>query len=228
MGDEGGYGNAAWGADEDDTRAERQFEAQKDATVFLIDAGRGMLAPAAVGKPEGWPDETPFRALDLAINLAQTTMRNKIICSESDLLAVCFFGTVCALLAPPCHGTAHARDPQRELQNALNFAGVFTVKEEGSAALDVPTARRIQQLKNLPATFEQDVGCGDDQKEAALTHALWACSDLVQTALRGCGERALACTRARQCSRPSQKVRQRRLQARHTAHQRPAAAVRRK
>jgi hypothetical protein len=62
----------------------RQILAKKDATVYLIDAGQNMLQPCE-GAPEGWPEDLPYRPLDVAIDLAHTAMRNK--CAALPLLA---------------------------------------------------------------------------------------------------------------------------------------------
>ncbi len=42
-----------------------------------------MLARAEVAPPEGSPENTPWRAIDLALHLVQTTMRNKCVQSCS-------------------------------------------------------------------------------------------------------------------------------------------------
>lgn len=61
------------------TRPAAQFLNQKDALVFLIDATEGMLSPAATPRPKNWPDDLPWRALDLAILVAHKAMRSKCV-----------------------------------------------------------------------------------------------------------------------------------------------------
>lgn len=56
----------------------------KDSIVFLIDASPAMFVETDEG-------ETPF---ECAVRCAINTLTDKIISSDSDLVAVCFYGTV--------------------------------------------------------------------------------------------------------------------------------------
>ena len=61
------------------TAAPKQWAQQKDSIAFLIDGSASMLARAEVAPPEGSPEDTPWRAIDLALHLVQTTMRSKCV-----------------------------------------------------------------------------------------------------------------------------------------------------
>ena len=82
----------------------------------------------------------------------------------------------------------------------------MTLDTPRTQPIDVPTSRRIQQLRSLPgavdaesvrahtthpppparaASFDAEVGFGSAQVEGALAHGLWVCSDLIQSALKG-------------------------------------------
>ncbi len=57
-----------------------QFANQKDAVAFLIDASETMLQPAdPATQPPDWDESLPWRAIDLALHLTQTTMRSKCV-----------------------------------------------------------------------------------------------------------------------------------------------------
>ena len=58
-------------------RRRAQFAAEKNATAFLIDASTTMLEPAAVARPAGMDPAAEWRAVDLAIYLVQSVLRNK-------------------------------------------------------------------------------------------------------------------------------------------------------
>lgn len=70
-------------AAEDGENQENWFSS-KDAIVFLIDATKEMFVPNELG-------EIPFHN---AIKCAVATLTDKIISSDSDLLGICFYGTV--------------------------------------------------------------------------------------------------------------------------------------
>jgi hypothetical protein len=84
--------------------APKQWAQQKDAIAFLIDGSASMLERAEVEPPEGSPEDTPWRAIDLALHLVQTTMRNKCVqgCSRRGRgLGACAGGQTRFSRAPP-------------------------------------------------------------------------------------------------------------------------------
>lgn len=61
-----------------------RFEKNKDAVIFLIDAGEQMMKTGSDGKS----------AFHIVIELARNVMQNKLIQGGKDEMGVCFYNTV--------------------------------------------------------------------------------------------------------------------------------------
>jgi hypothetical protein len=73
------YGRAPYGGDrdEDDAAMSREWQAQKDATVFLVDCGRSMERSVSLRGSED--ASVSHRGVDLALHLIETTLRNTCV-----------------------------------------------------------------------------------------------------------------------------------------------------
>ncbi len=111
------------------------------------------------------------------------------------------------------HGRAH-RAPHPAAEEPARCAGT----REGHTTLAALTCA------SPPETFDADIGSGCEDKELALTHALWAAGDLVQS-LRGYAPLAGLTVSVPSRAATQQQEHRLRRQARHTVHQRRGAAV---
>jgi ATP-dependent DNA helicase 2 subunit 1 len=132
------------GGDGDDLdESEFPFWMNRDSIIFLIDAQKPMFE-------ETLESEIPFH---IAVKCAISTLTDKIISSESDLVGVCFYGT-------------------REKNNPNDFENIFVFSE-----LDVPDAQKIIDLETLlKSDFSKEFGhC---EGEFPFCDALWTCSTM--------------------------------------------------
>jgi ATP-dependent DNA helicase 2 subunit 1 len=122
--------------------------AGRDALIFLIDARQSMLVPLADGT-------VPLAAM---IDVAATTLSQKIIENESDLVGVAFFGC-------------------QQRRNANDFEHVYVF-----APLDRPGAELIIQLETMARSVANDkrfeLGSLPAQQSLALGDVLWTCSTM--------------------------------------------------
>ena len=117
------YGRAPYGGDrdEDDAAMAKEWQAQKDATVFLVDCGPAMARIVPLRADEDASQAAaPLRGVDLAFHLIETSLRNtcvggrraahrplssltpgvplhhtrSIVSNDTDLFAVVLFNTV--------------------------------------------------------------------------------------------------------------------------------------
>lgn len=134
--------------------------------------------------------EIPFHN---AIRCAAETLQDKIITSDTDLLGICFFGTVrvtmfsCLLLL-----TLHLE--QKKKQNINDLEGIYTWQD-----LDVPDAEKILALEELRGAWiifspshlyfptqlllsllEHDIESelGTYTGDSRVAEALWVCSSM--------------------------------------------------
>lgn len=84
-------------------------------------------------------DEIPF---ENALKCVISTYTDKIISSDSDLLAVCFYGTVCCAVISVLY--ILTRTIQKEKKNLNDFPYIYVLQD-----LDAPDAQRILDLENL-------------------------------------------------------------------------------
>lgn len=73
------YGRAHYGGDrdEDDAAMSREWQAQKDATVFLVDCGQSMTRSISLRGSED--AGVSHRGVDLAFHLIETSLRNTCV-----------------------------------------------------------------------------------------------------------------------------------------------------
>ncbi|KAJ9573651.1 hypothetical protein L9F63_008992 [Diploptera punctata] len=120
----------------------------RDSVIFLIDSTKPMFKKDANGT-------SPFR---ISLECCKTTMMNKIISSEKDLIGVIFFGT-------------------DKKDNKLNVPHITVLQD-----VLQPSAEKIKQLENLLKVsdddFESQFGHSDDFN---ISDALWLCQTLFST-----------------------------------------------
>ena len=100
------YGRAPYGGDrgdEEDAAMSREWQAQKDATVFLVDCGQSMSRSISLrgSKDAG----VSHRGVDLALHLIETSLRN-----------TCVHGRLVAWLSSPVHALTAACRAQHRVQ----------------------------------------------------------------------------------------------------------------
>ncbi|RUS91305.1 hypothetical protein EGW08_000919 [Elysia chlorotica] len=138
--DEDGSGYQAWGN-------------QRDGLIFLIDASKSMFDAAD-------DDDCLFQ---LCLKIVKTTMQNKIISSERDVIGTVFFGTVITIIVSLW-------------QNSLYFS--FILQD-----LDQPGAQRILDLEEFEAEgikkFSKQFG---HSPTYSLSEALWTCMNMFSKA----------------------------------------------
>eukprot|EP01112_Ceratiomyxa_fruticulosa_P011822 TRINITY_DN3243_c0_g1_i1.p1 TRINITY_DN3243_c0_g1~~TRINITY_DN3243_c0_g1_i1.p1 ORF type:complete len:820 (-),score=234.11 TRINITY_DN3243_c0_g1_i1:28-2487(-) len=117
----------------------------KDCIIFLIDCSSAMFEPTEL-------DEIPFQN---ALRCVLSTLSDKIISSENDVLGVCFYNT-------------------DKKHNMNDFEHIYVQSE-----LDVPDAQRIVDLENLlTKDFDAVFGHNANPSEFPFSDALWTCSTM--------------------------------------------------
>jgi len=158
------FGYARFGDDENEEEEdEAGFQAtfnQRDGLIFLVDASKAMFK-------ENTNDNADFHCLfQLCIKVAKTTMQNKIISSERDLIGTVFFGS-------------------EKSENPSGFKNVFVYQN-----LDEPDASRILKLEDIEEngieTFEETYGHNEGY---SIRDALWTCQNLFATCKHNLGSR---------------------------------------
>lgn len=144
------FGYAHFGDDEeneeDDGDLGYQFNSnQKDGLIFLIDASKEMFEGDGL--------------FHQCLKVVKSTMQNKIISSEKDLIGTVFYATV-------------------EKENTNNFNNVYVYQ-----TLEQPGAQRILDLEDLERdcskTFSKKYG---HSSTYSLGQALWTCSEMFSKA----------------------------------------------
>ncbi|KAH3755963.1 beach protein [Pelomyxa schiedti] len=159
----GGVGGGLWDNIFDEVDSEELADhnpelywANRDSIIFLIDSQESMFEVS----PDG--GEIPFYN---AIKCAVATLKDKIISSDDDLLAVCLFST-------------------REKRNLNEFEGIYVLFD-----LDVPDAPRILQLEKILANREQPPF--GTSPPIPLCDALWTCSTMFSNCVTRVGHRRI-------------------------------------
>lgn len=119
----------------DEAEKEVHFS-NKDCIIFLIDCQKPMFEKNEQG-------EIPFQN---AIKCAIATLTDKIISSETDLLGICLYGTVCAcfILLFLRFWTTFWFIKQKTKKNPNDFDNIMVLMD-----LDVPDAQNIIDLENI-------------------------------------------------------------------------------
>jgi len=121
------------------------YFSNKDCIIFCIDC----QPPMFVKNEDG---EIPF---DNAIKCAISTLTDKIISSENDLIAVCFYGT-------------------REKRNPNDFDSIYLLVD-----LDTPDAKIILELETLLSKQETFMKrFGHSSNKLIFADVLWTCSTI--------------------------------------------------
>ncbi|XP_035825176.1 X-ray repair cross-complementing protein 6 isoform X2 [Aplysia californica] len=157
------WGFAHFGDDDEneDEDGEFGFQArfnQRDGLIFLIDTSKSMFDAAD-------DEECLFQ---LCMKAAKTTVQNKIISSERDLIGTVFFGT-------------------EESENQSGFKHVYVYQ-----SLDQPGAQRILDLEdmeeNCVRTFSKDYG---HNEAYSLRDALWTCQNMFASSAQNLGSKRI-------------------------------------
>nr|XP_022332016.1 X-ray repair cross-complementing protein 5-like [Crassostrea virginica] len=145
------FGFANFGDDDENEEEEFDFkaQAQRDGLIFLIDCSKSMFDKEDIDKEE---EESHFQ---LCLRCAKTTLQNKIISSDKDLVGVVFFGT-------------------EESENPSDFKHIYVYQ-----GLAQPGAEQIQDLEKLikggMKSFEKKYG---HNTAYSLNDALWTCQNM--------------------------------------------------
>lgn len=134
--------------DEEDDGSGTPFPSGRDCVIFLIDCTAGMHEP--------FDEQGTF--VDRCLKAAHTTLLEKIVSSDKDLVGIVLYGT-------------------EKKQNPGNFNHVFVLQD-----LSMPDAKRIKELEDLlapGADMRTHFGVSDT---FSLSDALWTCSNLFSNA----------------------------------------------
>ncbi|KAL5006717.1 hypothetical protein ScPMuIL_015523 [Solemya velum] len=140
---------------EDDDENEEDFDPQlrwgvKDGLIFLIDCTKPMF--------DSSDEESGESHFQLCMRCAKTTLQNKIISSDKDLMGVVFFGT-------------------EKFENPSEFKHIYIYQK-----LDQPGAERILDLEEMMEdgykSFSKDFG---HSTNFSLSEALWTCANMFAT-----------------------------------------------
>ncbi|XP_064600054.1 X-ray repair cross-complementing protein 5-like [Liolophura sinensis] len=142
-------GFAKFGDDDDENEEEfegdyKQSWGQKDGLIFLIDCSQSMFEPA---------EEDEESSFEICIKCAKTTLQNKIISSDKDVVGIVFYATK---------------------KSNSDFKNIYVYQE-----LDQPGAQRILDLEKMLEdgiqTFDEEFG---HSKTFSLSEAFWTCSNM--------------------------------------------------
>lgn len=136
--------------DEEEEEFEGQFKmGLRDGLILLVDCSKSMF------DKENDDDESFFQ---LCMRCCKTTLQNKIISSDKDLVGIVFFGT-------------------EKSKNPNDFKHIYIYQE-----LDQPGAPRILELEEMSEeqykTFSTDFG---NSSAFSLSEALWTCQNMFAT-----------------------------------------------
>ncbi|GFS25608.1 X-ray repair cross-complementing protein 5-like [Elysia marginata] len=146
------FGYARFGDEEEEDEEGSGYQAwgnQRDGLIFLVDASKSMFDA---------PDDDDC-LFQLTLKIVKTTMQNKIISSEKDVIGTVFFGT-------------------EKKDNPSDFKNIFVYQ-----SLEQPGAQRILDLEK----FEED-GIKEFSKQFghsatfSLSEALWTCMNMFSKA----------------------------------------------
>lgn len=144
-----GYQQFDGDAEEEDEFGFVQWSNLRDGLILLIDCTKAMF------EAENEDEENFFQ---LCIRVAKTTLQNKIISSEKDLVGIVFFGT-------------------EQAKNPNDFKHIYIYQD-----LDQPGAERIKELEALceddDKKFSKDFG---HSPNFSLSNALWTCQNMFAT-----------------------------------------------
>ncbi|KAK3779917.1 hypothetical protein RRG08_054170 [Elysia crispata] len=142
------FGFARFGDEEEEDEEGSGYQAwrnQRDGLIFLIDASKSMFDASD-------DDDCLFQ---LCLKIVKTTMQNKIISSEKDVIGTVFFGT-------------------EKSENPSDFKNVFVYQD-----LEQPGAQRILDLEKFEAEginkFTKQFG---HNPAFSLSEALWTCMNM--------------------------------------------------
>lgn len=144
------FGFARFGEDEENDEEESDHQAgwgMRDGLIFLVDCSKSMF-----DEGDGDDEESHFQ---LCLKCAKTTLQNKIISSDKDMMGIVFFGT-------------------EKSNNPIEFKHIYIYQE-----LDQPGAPRILGLEDMIEeagnTFAKEYG---HNTGFSLHEALWTCQNM--------------------------------------------------
>ncbi|XP_021867381.1 ATP-dependent DNA helicase 2 subunit KU70 [Spinacia oleracea] len=149
-----------FGDDEDDSQPNLQErESSKEYVVYIVDASPKMFSTTCPGEDQN--DQTHFQ---MAISCISESLKNRIINSSYDEVAICFFNT-------------------REKKNLQDINGVFEFSA-GEDGLGRPTARLIKEFDQIEESFVKKIGSQygivPGSRENSLYNALWVAQALLR------------------------------------------------
>ncbi|VDI60204.1 X-ray repair cross-complementing protein 5-like [Mytilus galloprovincialis] len=155
------FGFARFGEDEENEEEEGQGYASttKDGLIFLVDCSKSMFDSE---------DEDQESHFQLCIKCAKTTLQNKIISSDKDLIGVVFFGT-------------------DKAKNTSDFKHIYIYQE-----LDQPGAPRILELEDMLENGYKKFGKDFGHSTAFSLHeALWTCQNMFSNSTQKVGSKRI-------------------------------------
>ncbi|KAK3593948.1 hypothetical protein CHS0354_040681 [Potamilus streckersoni] len=139
--------------EDEENEEEMEFDTQlrwgtRDGLIFLIDGSKSMFDETA----ETGEEECLFQ---LCVKVAKTTLQNKIISSDKDLVGIVFFGT-------------------EKLKNPNDFKHIYIYQE-----LDQPGAPSILELEEMVEKNYKKFGKEFGHSTGySLNDALWTCQNM--------------------------------------------------
>ncbi|KMT08895.1 hypothetical protein BVRB_6g136150 [Beta vulgaris subsp. vulgaris] len=148
--------------DDDDSHSNnlQERESSKEYAVYIVDASPKMFNTTCPGE-----DQTVQSHFQMAISCISESLKNRIINSSYDEIAICFFNT-------------------REKKNLQDLNGVFVFSVAVEDGLDRPTARLIKEFDQIEESFMKKIGSQygivSGSRENSLYNALWVAQALLR------------------------------------------------
>lgn len=148
--------------DDDDSQSTslQERESSKEYVVYIVDASPKMFSSTCPGDDQ--KDQTHFQ---MAISCISESLKNRIINSSYDEIAICFFNT-------------------QEKKNLQDISGVFVFSVAGEDGLSRPTARLIKEFDQIEELFMKKIGSQygivPGSRENSLYNALWVAQALLR------------------------------------------------
>lgn len=148
--------------DDDDSQSNnlQERESSKEYAVYIVDASPKMFNTTCPGE-----DQIVQSHFQMAISCISESLKNRIINSSYDEIAICFFNT-------------------REKKNLQDLNGVFVFSVAVEDGLDRPTARLIKEFDQIEESFMKKIGSQygivSGSRENSLYNALWVAQALLR------------------------------------------------
>eukprot|EP00484_Ammonia_sp_Unknown_P026483 CAMPEP_0197030270 /NCGR_PEP_ID=MMETSP1384-20130603/9537_1 /TAXON_ID=29189 /ORGANISM="Ammonia sp." /LENGTH=685 /DNA_ID=CAMNT_0042459585 /DNA_START=33 /DNA_END=2090 /DNA_ORIENTATION=- len=158
---------SSWWLDKDEADDEDPFKAEeneKDCTLFLIDCNEKMFTEKLSKHEENKANEMHIKSdhddekissvFHAVCNAASDALKHKIIKSKDDVVCFLLFNVL-------------------ETKNAMKLSNIFLFSEP-----DVPSAKLIKSVRDLPLTFSSQFQSLKDGKQCDFRDLLWTLQNI--------------------------------------------------